>query len=74
MKCVICKRGETAPGFTTVTLTRDDAVLVFKSVPADICQNCGEYYLSDEVTGILLNRAEVAINNGSEVEIQRYAA
>jgi YgiT-type zinc finger domain-containing protein len=74
MKCVICKHGETAPGLTTVTLNRDDAIVVFKLVPADVCQNCGEYYLSDEVTGILLNRAEMAISSGSEVEIQRYAA
>jgi YgiT-type zinc finger domain-containing protein len=74
MRCVICKHGETAPGLTTVTLTRDEAVVVFKAVPADICQNCGEYYLSDELTDRLLQKAEAAIANGSEVEIQRYAA
>jgi YgiT-type zinc finger domain-containing protein len=74
MKCVICKHGETKPGFTTVTLTRDESVFVFKGVPADICQDCGEYYLSDEMTGIVLDRAEQAIAKGSEVEIQRYAA
>ncbi len=74
MKCVICKHGETKPGFTTVTLTRDESVFVFKGVPADVCQDCGEYYLSDEMTGIVLDRAEQAIAKGSEVEIQRYAA
>jgi YgiT-type zinc finger domain-containing protein len=74
MKCVICKHGETKPGFTTVTLTRDESVFVFKGVPADICQDCGEYYLSDEMMGIVLDRAEQAIALGSEVEIQRYAA
>jgi YgiT-type zinc finger domain-containing protein len=74
MKCVICKHGVTTPGLTTVTLNRDDAIVVFEAVPADICQNCGEYYLSDDITGILLNRAEMAISSGSEVEIQRYAA
>ncbi|OUC15151.1 MAG: hypothetical protein B0A82_08360 [Alkalinema sp. CACIAM 70d] len=74
MKCVICKHGETKPGLTTVTLIRDESVFVFKGVPAEICQNCGEYYLSDEMTGIVLDRAEQAIALGSEVEIQRYAA
>ena len=44
MRCLICRHGETLSGFTTVTLTRDEAVVVFKAVPADICQNCGEYY------------------------------
>jgi YgiT-type zinc finger domain-containing protein len=74
MKCVICKHGDTQPGFTTVTLERDGAVVVFKAVPADICQNCGEYYLSDPVTAEVLRRAEAAIANGAEVEIRRYAA
>ena len=74
MKCVICKHGETLPGLVTVTLTRDEAVFVFEGVPADVCQNCGEYYLSDEVTAVVLSRAERSIANGSEVEIQRYAA
>ena len=74
MKCVICKHGETLPGLVTVTLPRDEAVFVFKGVPADVCQNCGEYYLSDEITAVVLSRAERSIANGSEVEIQRYAA
>jgi len=74
MKCVICKHGETLPGLVTATLTRDEAVFVFKGVPADVCQNCGEYYLSDEITAVVLSRAERSIANGSEVEIQRYAA
>ena len=72
MRCVICRHGETRSGFTTVT--RDEAVVVFKAVPADICQDCGEYYLSDDLTDRLLKKAEIAIENGSEVEIQRYAA
>jgi YgiT-type zinc finger domain-containing protein len=42
MQCVICKHGETAPGFAVVTLNRADTVVVFKEVPADVCQTCGE--------------------------------
>jgi hypothetical protein len=57
-----------------VALTRDESVFVLKGVPADICQDCGEYYLSDEMTGVVLDRAEQAIGLGSEVSIQRYAA
>jgi hypothetical protein len=49
-------------------------VFVLKGVPADVCQACGEYYLNDEMTGIVLDRAEQAIALGSEVEIQRHAA
>lgn len=45
MKCVICKTGQIHPERTNVTLTRECATIIIKSVPADICDNCGEYYL-----------------------------
>lgn len=74
MICVICNHGTTQPGIVTVTLQRDDCVVILKGVPADVCENCGEYYLSDIVTEQVLQRAEMAVNNGAEVEIMRYAA
>jgi YgiT-type zinc finger domain-containing protein len=43
-------------------------------VPADICKNCGEYYLSGEVTGQVLSKAEEAVQKGVKVEILRFAA
>lgn len=60
MKCVICKYGETLPGRTTVTLERGRTILVFKNVPAQVCANCGEAYVSEEITGRLLKEAEEA--------------
>ncbi len=74
MRCVICKHGETKPGLVTVTLERDECIIVIKKVPAAVCDNCGEYYLSDAITEQVLQRAEAAVNNGAEVEIIRYAA
>jgi YgiT-type zinc finger domain-containing protein len=74
MNCVICKHGETHPGHVTVTLQRGEATIIFKEVPADVCENCGEYYLSDEITGLLMARAEEALQHGAEVEIVRFAA
>jgi len=74
MNCVICKNGETNPGKTTVTLQRGESTIIFRGVPADICDNCGEYYLTDEVTAALMERAEAAMKQGAELEIQRYAA
>jgi YgiT-type zinc finger domain-containing protein len=72
MRCVICKHGQTKAGLTTVTLNRDHCVVIFKQVPAEICTNCGEYYLSDRITDDLLQQAEQAIASGAEVEIRRY--
>ncbi len=74
MKCVICKVGTTKPGHVTVTLQRGSTTVIFKKVPADVCENCGEYYLSEEVTEKLLNRAEDAIKKGTELEILNFAA
>ena len=72
MKCLICKQGETQPGFTVVTLQRDDSTLVIKGVPAEICENCGEYYLSDEIAKRLYQQAEETLEHGAEVEIGRF--
>lgn len=74
MKCVICKQGETHPGEVTVTLQRGDTTVIFKNVPAEICENCSEYYLSEDVTEQVLSRAEDAVKSGAEVEILRFAA
>ena len=73
MNCVICKHGETQPGFTVVTLQRRGNTLVIKDVPAEICENCGEYYLSDEVANRLYEQAEHSLRHGAEVEIGHYA-
>lgn len=74
MTCLFCRQGQTHPGRVTVVLERDETVVIFKDVPADVCENCGEYYLSESITGELLEKAEKAIQNGAEVEILRFAA
>lgn len=74
MKCVICKQGQTHNGMTTVTLTRGQTTVVIKDVPAEICENCAEYYLSEEVTERVHALAERAVQHGAEIEVLRYAA
>ncbi len=74
MNCTLCKNGETNPGKVTVTLNRDNSVIVIKEVPADICNNCGDYFLSSEVTKSVLSIAEDAVKKGIEVEILKYVA
>jgi len=74
MKCVLCRHGETKPGDVNVALQRRETTVILKGVPADVCENCGEYYLSEAVTGQVLQRAEEAVRNGAEIEILRFAA
>lgn len=74
MICPICKTGHLTPGKTTVTLTPGNTVVVLKEVPADVCDNCGEYYLADKTTDKTLAVAESAVNKGAELEVLRFAA
>ena len=74
MKCPICKHGSTHKGHASITLERDGATLLFKDVPADICDNCGEIYHDEEVTRSLLEQAEQASTQGVELDVRRYAA
>jgi YgiT-type zinc finger domain-containing protein len=74
MECVIYKKGQTQAGLATVTLQREDCIVILKQVPAEVCENCGEYYLSESVTEDVLKRAEEAVGKGAEVEIIKYAA
>ena len=74
MKCIICKNGETQPGKVTVTLQRGETIIIVKEVPAKVCDNCGEYYLSEEITKKALGRAEKAATLGVEIEIIKFAA
>ena len=74
MKCVICKKGETRPGTTTVTLERDGLTLVVKSVPARVCGNCGEQYVDEDVTTNLLRQAENVAQSGVQVDVRTYIA
>ena len=74
MNCVICRNGKTQPGHVTVTVQRGETTVILKRVPADVCDNCGEYYLSSEVAAQVFEKAESAVQSGAEVEILRFAA
>ncbi|HEX4890959.1 MAG TPA: type II toxin-antitoxin system MqsA family antitoxin [Alphaproteobacteria bacterium] len=74
MKCLICKLGETRAGEATVPLTRGKTTVVIKGVPAEICSNCGEYYLSEGVARQAYALADAAAQRETEVEIVRFAA
>lgn len=74
MKCAICRNGNTEKGFTTVVLERDKTILIFKRVPANICNNCGEEYISSDVNRKLLNFARDEKNRRITLELLEFAA
>jgi YgiT-type zinc finger domain-containing protein len=69
MECVICKNGTTKKGHVTFTLERNNVIIVFKNVPAMVCQNCGDFYLTSETTKMLFDKASETLEKGVEFEI-----
>ncbi len=74
MKCPVCEHGETQSGTATVTLSREQLTLVVKSVPAQVCENCGEEYVDEATTGRLLETAGEAARSGVQVDVRQYIA
>lgn len=74
MKCAICKTGESQSGHVTVTLQRGNTVVIIKEVPAQVCQDCGEYYLDEPVAQRVYAQADDAAQRHAEVEVVQYAA
>ena len=69
MECALCKVGTTAKGTVTVTLERNGAIVLIKEVPAEICTNCGHYYLTEETTRAIMQTGNDAIEKGAELEV-----
>ncbi|MFQ5639578.1 MAG: type II toxin-antitoxin system MqsA family antitoxin [bacterium] len=74
MKCAICRNGETLASRITILLEKGQTTLVFKYVPAQVCENCGEEYLSADTNNDLLRKANEAVTRGVDFEMLRYAA
>ena len=74
MRCAICQHGRTADGYTTIVLERAQTTVVFKNVPAKICGNCGEEYVSAEVNESLLRQAQEEAERGVTLEMLDFAA
>lgn len=74
MKCPICKHGETENGYATVLIERNQTTLVFKHVPADICNNCGEEFINESVSVELFSVAKQAEEVSVQVDVREYLA
>lgn len=73
MKCPICRHGETHASTVTVPLERGSMTIVFREVPAQVCENCGEAYHDEAITNALIQQAEQAAMAGVEIDVRRFA-
>ncbi|MGV8108347.1 type II toxin-antitoxin system MqsA family antitoxin [Methanospirillum sp.] len=74
MKCVICKHGELKPGITSVLFEKNGTTVVIKSVPVDMCDNCGEIYVSDSIAEKIMALVESVEKQGIIVDIRNFSA
>lgn len=72
--CTVCKNGTLQNGTVTVTLERNDALLIFKEVPALVCDNCAAYFLDESMSSNLYQKAEEAIKKGTQLEVMKLSA
>ncbi|MFC4875033.1 type II toxin-antitoxin system MqsA family antitoxin [Negadavirga shengliensis] len=69
MECTLCKNGSTEKGHVTVTLEKGETIVLIKNVPAEVCTDCGHYYLSSEMTKLVLEKGNEAYKKGAELEV-----
>jgi YgiT-type zinc finger domain-containing protein len=74
MKCVICKHGELKPGISSVLFEKKGTTVVIKSVPVDMCDNCGETYVSDVIAEKIMALVESVEKQGIIVDIRNFPA
>lgn len=65
MECTLCKNGTTEKGYVTVTLEKGETIVL----PAEVCGNCGHYYLSSEITQLVLDKGKEAYEKGTLLEV-----
>ena len=74
MTCVICKTGDLGPGHTTVSIGRGETTVVTENVPAEVCDNCGEAYVSATIAEQLQGALEQALRDHVRVAVRQFKA
>ena len=74
MSCTTCKMGTLRKGFATVTFNKNGSVVVFKNVPAQVCDTCQDFVVDEETARELLKLSSEEAIRGSEVSVINYKA
>ena len=69
MQCSICKTGTTCAGEKNIRMERDGHMIIIKGVQGEVCTNCGELYMSAEITRATLAKANELLNSGAELQL-----
>lgn len=64
MNCIICRQAELIDGSTSIPFERDEFRLLMRNVPAQVCPNCDEAIVDEDVAIRLLEKAESIFEQG----------
>ena len=72
MNCIICRQAELIDGFTSIPFERDEFRLLINNVPAQVCPNCGEAIVDEDVAAEVLKKTEDIFEQGLQDEVRDY--
>ncbi len=72
MNCLICRQAEIIDGFTSITFEREEFRLLIHNVPAQICPNCGEAIVDEDVAMQLIDKAGDSFKQGTREDVSEY--
>lgn len=73
MICTICK-GSTKLQTINFPIDLENIFILVKEVPAIVCQQCGEYFLEDNIAERIEEISETTKSSNIEIEILKFAA
>ena len=71
MNCVMCK-GKLIEGKVNHIVDIDGHIIIVKNVPANICTQCGDYYIDHKIAIVIEALIDRVLINDTEVTIINY--
>ena len=71
MNCILCRANLTKGRVNHIVDLRE-GIIIIKNVPANVCNQCGEYYLDTKTAMELENMVDKIKRNKAEVFIVNY--
>ena len=71
MNCGLCK-GNLTQGKANHIVDLKEGIIIIKDVPANICKQCGEYYVDTKIAMVLESIVDEVRKNKAEVLIINY--
>lgn len=71
MKCTLCKANLTN-GRVNHIVDLEERIVIVKNVPANVCKQCGEYYVDTQTALKLQSIIEEVIKNKAEIFVVNY--